>query len=63
MNDIEMIDEKEVMGMIKVASRMTIWKYTKKHAFPMPVRTHPKQYLKSGVVAWILNGGINQKSS
>lgn len=63
MSDIEMIDEKEVMQMIRVSSRMTIWKYTKHHNFPKPIRTHPKQYLQSEVEAWILNGGINQKSS
>ncbi|CDZ82709.1 TPA: AlpA family phage regulatory protein [Citrobacter koseri] len=63
MSNIEMIDEKEVMQMIRVSSRMTIWKYTKHHNFPKPIRTHPKQYLQSEVEAWILNGGINQKSS
>ncbi|AKE61920.1 MULTISPECIES: helix-turn-helix transcriptional regulator [Enterobacteriaceae] len=62
MSDIEMINEKEVMRMIRVSSRMTIWKYTKHHNFPKPIRTHPKQYLQSEVEAWILNGGINQKS-
>lgn len=63
MANIDIIDEKEVMGMIKVSSRMTIWKYTKLHNFPMPIRTHPKQYLKSEVETWILSGGINQKFS
>ncbi|MBL1816347.1 AlpA family transcriptional regulator, partial [Klebsiella pneumoniae] len=31
--------------------------------FPKPVRTYPKQYLRSAIVEWILNGGVNQKSS
>lgn len=63
MADIEMINEKEAMKMIRVSSRMTIWKYTELHNFPKPIRTHPKQYLKSEVEQWILNGGINQRSS
>lgn len=63
MVDIEMINEKEVMKMIRVSSRMTIWKYTEQHNFPKPIRTHPKQYLRSEVEAWILNGGVNPKSS
>ncbi|ECJ2853594.1 AlpA family transcriptional regulator [Salmonella enterica subsp. diarizonae] len=61
-NNVGMIDEKEAMRMIKVSSRMTISKYTKLYNFPKPIRTHPKQYLQSEVVQWILNGGINQKS-
>ncbi len=44
MADIEMITEKEVMGILKVSSRATIWKYTEYHNFPKPIRTHPKQY-------------------
>ena len=49
--------------MLRVSSRMTIWKYTENYNFPKPIRTHPKQYLQSAVEAWILNGGVNQKSS
>ncbi|HHB9108081.1 TPA: helix-turn-helix transcriptional regulator [Klebsiella pneumoniae] len=58
-----MITEKEVMQMMRVSSRMTIWKYTERYNFPKPIHTHPKQYLLSEVEAWILNGGINPKSS
>ncbi|MDN6449971.1 MAG: AlpA family transcriptional regulator, partial [Enterobacterales bacterium] len=35
----------------------------KKYNFPKPVRTHPKQYLRSDVDHWIINGGVNQRSS
>ena len=63
MADIEMINEKEVMQMMHVSSRMTIWKYTENHNFPKPIRTHPKQYLRSAVEEWILNGGVNQRPS
>lgn len=63
MVDVEMITEQEAMRMLKVSSRATIWKYTEKNNFPKPIRTHPKQYLKSAVENWILSGGINQKSS
>ncbi|HDI3023780.1 TPA: AlpA family phage regulatory protein [Cronobacter turicensis] len=63
MNKIDIIDEEEVLRMINAVSRSTIWKYTKRYNFPKPVRTHPKQFLLSEVEAWILNGGINQKSS
>ncbi|EAT1196165.1 AlpA family transcriptional regulator [Salmonella enterica] len=63
MSNIDMVDEKEVMRMARISSRMTIWKYTRQYNFPKPIRTHPKQYLKSEEEAWILNGGINQKSS
>ncbi|MFH0474015.1 helix-turn-helix transcriptional regulator [Kluyvera ascorbata] len=63
MADIEMINEKEVMQMMHVSSRMTIWKYTENHNFPKPIRTHPKQYLRTAVEAWILNGGVNQRPS
>ena len=63
MVDIEMIDEEEAMRMIRVSSRVTIRKYTERYNFPKPVRTYPKQYLRSAIVEWILNGGINQKSS
>lgn len=61
MADIEIINEKEVMQMIRVSSRMTIWKYTEHYNFPKSIP--PKQYLRSEVEAWILNGGINPKSS
>ncbi|AWD03983.1 TPA: AlpA family phage regulatory protein [Klebsiella aerogenes] len=63
MASVEMITEKEVMQMMHISSRMTIWKYTERYNFPKPIRTHPKQYLLSEVEAWILNGGINPKSS
>ncbi|UCQ16913.1 AlpA family transcriptional regulator [Edwardsiella tarda] len=63
MVNIEMISEKEAMKMLHISSRMTIWKYTERHSFPKPIRTHPKQYLRSEVEGWILNGGINQRSS
>ncbi|WP_227541901.1 AlpA family transcriptional regulator [Klebsiella pneumoniae] len=62
MVDIEMIDEEEAMRMIRVSSRVTIRKYTERYNF-LPVRTYPKQYLRSAIVEWILNGGVNQKSS
>ncbi|PCQ12909.1 AlpA family transcriptional regulator [Klebsiella pneumoniae] len=51
------------MRMIRVSSRVTIRKYTERYNFPKPVRTYPKQYLRSAIVEWILNGGVNQKSS
>lgn len=57
------VDEKEVMKKLKISSRMTIYNYTKKFNFPRPVRTHPKQYLEAEVESWILNGGVNQRSS
>lgn len=63
MANIEMINEKEVMQIMHVSSRMTIWKYTENHNFPKPIRTHPKQYLRSAVEEWILNGGVNQRPS
>lgn len=63
MADIEMISETEAMGLLKVSSRATLWKYTKNHNFPKPIRTHPKQYLKSEVEGWILKGGINPRVS
>ncbi len=63
MVDIEMIDEEEAMRMIRVSSRVTIRRYTERYNFPKPVRTYPKQYLRSAIVEWILNGGVNQKSS
>ncbi|MGE6031378.1 AlpA family transcriptional regulator [Klebsiella pneumoniae] len=47
----------------KASSRVTIRKYTERYNFPKPVRTYPKQYLRSAIVEWILNGGVNQKSS
>ncbi|CAH1473244.1 AlpA family transcriptional regulator [Klebsiella quasipneumoniae] len=56
MVDIEMIDEEEAMRMIRVSSRVTIRKYTERYKFPKPVRNYPKQYLRSAVVEWILNG-------
>lgn len=56
MVDIEMIDEEEAMRMIRVSSRVTIRKYTERYNFPKPVRTYPKQYLRSAIVEWILNG-------
>lgn len=63
MANTEMISEKDVMEKLKVSSRMTIYKYTKKFNFPRPVRTHPKQFLQAEVENWILNGGVNQRSS
>lgn len=63
MANIEMISEKDVMEKLKVSSRMTIYKYTKEFNFPRPVRTHPKQFLQAEVENWILNGGVNQRSS
>lgn len=62
MVDIEMIDEEEAMRMIRVSSRVTIRKYTERYNFPSRSDL-PKQYLRSAIVEWILNGGVNQKSS
>lgn len=63
MADIELISEKDVMEKLKVSSRMTIWTYTHKMGFPKPVRSRPKLYLLAEVDKWILNGGVNQRSS
>ncbi|CNH67907.1 helix-turn-helix transcriptional regulator [Yersinia pekkanenii] len=63
MSSTDMIEEKEVMAKLRISSRMTIWKYTKVYNFPLPVRTHPKQYLLAEVERWILNGGVNQRAS
>ena len=63
MQNINLIPEKEVMAKLGISSRQTMYNYQSKHCFPKPVRTHPKAYLESEVDQWILNGGINQKSS
>lgn len=54
--------ESEIMAKLEITSRTTIYKYSKLHNFPKPVRTHPKAYLHSAVEEWILRGGINQLS-
>lgn len=63
MANTEMIKESEVMLKLEISSRQTLWNYVKKYNFPKPVRTHPKQYLRSEVDHWIINGGVNQRSS
>ncbi|HGM6858982.1 TPA: helix-turn-helix transcriptional regulator [Serratia rubidaea] len=63
MQNTNLIPEKEVMAKLGISSRQTMYNYQSKHCFPKPVRTHPKAYLESAVDQWILNGGINQKSS
>jgi len=57
-----LMKEKELMELLAVSSRQTIWNYTHRHGFPKPVRTHPKVYLRQDVISWILNGGVNPKS-
>ncbi|SFN78577.1 Prophage CP4-57 regulatory protein (AlpA) [Izhakiella capsodis] len=63
MSDLTRVKEQEVMDMVGVRSRMTIYKYTKCYNFPKPITMYPKQYLRADVEYWILNGGINQRSS
>ncbi|PKH20196.1 AlpA family transcriptional regulator [Enterobacterales bacterium CwR94] len=63
MPDIERITEKEVMELVEVNARNTIYRYIRDYGFPKPITTYPKKYLKAEVVAWILNGGINQRLS
>ncbi len=55
--------EKEVMDLLHMRSRYTIWKYKKECNFPQPVRTHPSQFRPSDIQAWIDNGGVNQRAS
>ncbi|MEB6378823.1 AlpA family transcriptional regulator [Leclercia adecarboxylata] len=56
-----LMQEKEVMELLGISSRQTIWNYTHRHRFPKPVKTHPKVYLREAVLSWILNGGVNPK--
>ncbi|HHL0960184.1 TPA: helix-turn-helix transcriptional regulator [Serratia marcescens] len=63
MVDTTLIPEKDVMKLLKISSRQTMYTYQKKFGFPMPIRSHPKAYLESEVTQWILNGGINQKAT
>lgn len=63
MNEVNLISEKNVMIILGITSRQTMYNYQNKHRFPKPVRTHPKAYLESAVNQWILNGGINQKAA
>lgn len=58
-----LIEEREVMSILGVSSRQTIWNYTHRHNFPKPVKTHPKAYLREAFNHWLQNGGVNQKSS
>lgn len=60
MNETALIKESEVMKMLAITSRTTMYKYGKMHNFPKPVRTHPKAYLRRAVDEWILRGGVNQ---
>ena len=57
-----LIQESEVMNLLEVSARQTIWNYTKKHNFPKPIRTRPKAYLREAVNEWIIKGGVNQSS-
>ncbi|PIJ42991.1 MULTISPECIES: helix-turn-helix transcriptional regulator [Erwiniaceae] len=59
----QLVTEKEVMNLLHIRSRYTIWKYRKERNFPQPVRTHPSQFRPSDIQAWIDNGGVNQKAS
>jgi len=61
--NINMISEKQVMAVLGISSRQTMAKYIKKYKFPQPVTVYPKQFLQTEVENWILNGGVNQKSS
>ncbi len=60
---LEMLSEEEVMSILRIKARSTLWGYTKRHGFPRPVRTHPKQYLKTQVEQWIMSGGTSQPGS
>ncbi|STF15838.1 transcriptional regulator, AlpA family [Escherichia coli] len=57
-----LIQESEVMNILGISSRQTIWNYTKQHNFPKPIRTRPKAYLREAVNEWIIKGGVNQAS-
>lgn len=61
-NPLAMMNEEEVMDLLKIKARSTLWGYKAHHKFPLPVRTRPNQYLQAQVEQWILNGGVNQSS-
>jgi len=60
--DSPLMPETEVMGILGISSRQTIWNYTNHHNFPKPVRTRPKAYLREAVNDWIFKGGVSQAS-
>ena len=63
MAESTMIYEKDAMAKLNISSRNTIAKYIAKYNFPKPVTMYPKQFLLAEVDSWILNGGVNQRSS
>lgn len=60
---LNLIAETEVMQRLKITSRQTIYSYQKKFGFPLPIRTHPKAYLETEIVKWILNGGVSSQEN
>ncbi len=61
LNQSLLIAESEVMEILLISSRQTIWNYINHYGFPKPIRTRPKAYLREDVERWIRNGGVNQK--
>ncbi len=51
---MNLISKTEVMEMLRIKSRDTLYRYEKKRGFPRPIKQHPTYYLKSAVEDWAL---------
>lgn len=55
----KLIHQDEVMKMLGIGSKSTLWVLRTKKGFPKPVLKYPMRFLRSEVEAWVDNGGIN----
>ena len=48
-----LISKHEVMKLLHIKSRDTLYRYERDRGFPTPVKTHPTFYVRKHVVEWI----------
>lgn len=48
-----LISKREVMELLHIKSRDTLFRYERDRGFPLPVKTHPTFYVQRHVVEWI----------
>lgn len=60
---MKLISKDDVMKMLHIKSRDTLYRYEKKRGFPRPIKQHPTYYLLSAVEAWILKESQNTIST
>lgn len=57
---MKLMRKDEVMKLLQVKSRDTLYRYERDSGFPHPVKTNPSLYLRTAVDEWILRRSTPQ---